>query len=204
MTHSDQSTRVYADGEVIKTYDLPYYYEPEVELLTGGGNVLLVASDDPEILGTLLGWCRLNNFYLYQAVRNSVDMVAIPCAAEILDSRYIGSADWQFYQDHIRGLRETTALLTPHKDIAAFIAKHPNYSYDEQSGRIVVENEMTIAEESELKRIFTDSADHHEIDMVMLYSNDLSFREPTPMFQIDLHEPKELPQKLAEFLNNQI
>jgi len=79
--HSDQSNRVYTDGEVIKTYDLPYYYEPEVELLTGGRNVLLVASADPDILGTLLEWCRLNNFYLYQAVRHSDDIIAIPCAA---------------------------------------------------------------------------------------------------------------------------
>ena len=93
--HPDQATRVYADGEVIKTYDLPYYYEPEVELLTGGRNVLLVASDNPDILGTLLEWCRINNFYLYQAVRHSSDIIAIPCAAEIVDINYCGQDGWQ-------------------------------------------------------------------------------------------------------------
>ncbi len=88
---------VYANGEVIKTYDLPYYYEPEVELLTGGRNVLLVASPDPEILGTLVGWCRRNNFYLYQAVRHSSDIIAIPCTVKIFDSKYVGEVAWQNY-----------------------------------------------------------------------------------------------------------
>ena len=138
------------------------------------------------------------------AAPNCDDIIAMPSAAEILDSHYMGDEAWQSYLLFQRGLKETTALLSKDNDLSAFIAKHPNYSFDETTGRITVENEMTIAEQSELKRIFTDSADHHEIDMVMLYSNDLTNREPTPMFQLDSHKPEDLTQNLAEFLKKQI
>ncbi len=99
MPNCDQSTRVYEVGEVIKTYDLPHYFEPDFEQLIGGMNTIQIASNDPIVLEMGTEWCRRHNCYLYQSVRNSDDLIGIPCSALIVDRNYIGQHWWQNYLD---------------------------------------------------------------------------------------------------------